>query len=228
MTNPSLLRWLVTALAVVLALPVAGALAQDGGSVDAGANASMQPITITVSLDAGAHATPRVWNFVVEDGDGRIIDSLAVRTTREAPMASGTTQPLAGGDYVVRLLPSNHVAAACYSGIFYEIASPAGGAAAVTMDGTPKDVAFAFVPCPDNPDELGVEYSTEPGPGVAVPTAGGADAASEATPAPPATGSGLAAPAGGGHGWLAVAGVVLFVFGIGFALAASLTRNKGR
>lgn len=227
MTNPSLLRRLVAALAVVAALPVAGALAHDGGNVDAGANATMQPITVTVSLDADAHATPRVWNFVVQDDNGTIVDSLTVSTTREAPVASVATQPIANGDYVVRLLPSHHVAPACYTGIFYEIVSPAGGASTVTLDGAPAAVHYTFAPCPDNPAELGVDYSSGPGAGSAAPAARGTGVSFDTTPAPPATGTGLAA-ARTGSAWPAALAGAFLVTGAALAAAASLTRNRGQ
>lgn len=191
-------RWpLAVVVALALALPLAGALAQEGpeGHVDAGANATMQPIVVAVSLDAGAHATPRVWNFLIEDTSGALVDSVAVSTSRDTPSATAATRPIANGDYVVRLLLGNHIDTACTGGTFYQVVAPAGGAAAVTVDGAATSVDFTFVACPDNPAELGVDYSSGPAPTSAGSSGGGADASFEATPAPPATGTGRAAPA---------------------------------
>lgn len=223
MTKAAHLRRLVLTLAAALALPVAGAVAHDGGVVDAGTTATVQPLTVTVRLDATAHATPRVWNFLVEDAGGRLVDSLEVRTTRDQPAGSATSRPLGNGDYVVRIVAGNHIAAACYGGIFYRIVSPPGGVAAVALEGAPANVDFAFAPCPDNPGELGVEYAADPRPDAGLSGPGAAGGTTAAVPGPPATGTGLAAPDGSTRQTALLAFVALAA-GLSLTVVASLLR----
>ena len=202
---------------VLLAIGSVPSVAADGadakgGVVDAGSIATMQPITIAVSLPSEAHETARSWLFMIETLDGEAVEAISVETSAAVPASSAQTSPLPSGDYRVRIMFGNQIGTACGDGTFYQVILPATGENTITVDSSPALTLFTFARCTTSP--TGLVVSVDEG----APDGGETPSAPLATfddPLPPNTGSGMAAKAAGNKTSLVPIMVVLLAIALG-------------
>lgn len=220
------------ALGVAAVLAAAGpvsAVSADGhgGTVDAGAVATMQPLTIAVSLPAEAHVTARSWLFMIETLEGEAVEAISVETSAQEPSSSADTSPLPSGTYVVRILFGSQIGLSCGDGIFYETVLPPSGSRTITIGASPVMTLFTFAGCAGEQDGIGVSVDTDASP--AGDTSGtSARIGTFDDPLPPDTGTGLrSAQTAAGSGSLMLVSVLLLALALsGFTAKPLWARTR--
>jgi hypothetical protein len=193
------------------------------GTVDAGAIATMQPLTIAVSLPAEAHETPRSWLFMIETLNGEAVEAISVETSAQMPTSSADTSPLASGLYRVRILFGSQIATTCGDSIFYQTVLPSSGARTVSIGASPVLTMFTFAECPNAPSGLGV--SVDAGDDAARDSGGSSTRVGTfEDPLPPDVGSGLRPAGNGTSGSLTLVSLLMLALAIaGFAVKPLVT-----